>query len=81
MSGLKKLQDEGNTGGKNQIMDSLLAYTGCKTIMKITAMVYPRELEDDIQRIILSNKKEFETKEEIGHCRENKIPAKNTRTE
>ena len=58
-------------------MDSFLAYTGCKTIMKITVMVYPRELEDMTFEVnIPSHKKEFETKEEISHCEEDEIPVK-----
>ena len=64
-------------------MDSFLAYAGCNTIMKITVVACPRELEDTTFRkvYIPSNKKEFEAKEEVGNCREDEILIKNTRTE
>ena len=39
----KKLKDERNTGAENQIID--LSSAGCKAIIKITVMFYPRELE------------------------------------
>ena len=52
----KKVKDERNTRRENQIMDLFLASTGCKAIIKITVMVYHRELED-----MTSKKNEFES--------------------
>ena len=72
---LKKLKDERNIGGEYQIIDSFLAYTGCKAIMKITHGLPKRIGGYDIWRSIQSNRKK--NKEEIGHWREDEIPIRN----
>ena len=60
----------------------VIAYARSETIMRITVRVYSRELEDmtfkEITQVI---KKEFETKEKIGHCGEDGISVRNSRTE
>ena len=41
-------------------MDSFLAYTGCEAMMKITVMVYPRELNLTFEELSQVIKKEFQ---------------------
>lgn len=55
----KKLKDNKNTGGENEITDLFMATAGCEAIMKVATMVYPRELEEmtfeEISQVIKGN--------------------------
>ena len=42
----KKLKDNKEKGGENEITNFFLATVGCKVIMKVSTMAYPTNLED-----------------------------------
>ena len=42
----KKLKDDKEKGGENEITDLFLATAGCEAIMKVSTMAYPTNLED-----------------------------------
>ena len=46
MQELKKLKDNKEKGGENEITDFFLATAGCEAIMKVSPMAYPTNLED-----------------------------------
>ena len=42
----KKLNDDKEKGGENEITDMFLPTAGCEAIMKVSTMAYPTNLED-----------------------------------
>ena len=42
----KKLKDNQEKGGENEITDFFLATAGCEAMMKVSTMAYPTNLED-----------------------------------
>ena len=42
----KKLKDNKEKGGENEIMNFFLATAGCEVIMKVSTMAYPTNLEN-----------------------------------
>ena len=42
----KKLKDDVENGGENEITDLFLATARCESIMKVSNMAYPTNLED-----------------------------------
>ena len=42
----KKLKDDKEKGGVNEIMELFLATTRCEAIMKVSTIAYPKNLED-----------------------------------
>lgn len=56
---LKKLNGNKVRGSKNEITDLFLALAGCKVMMKISLMIYPKEMEDltfkEINEIVKKN--------------------------
>ena len=42
----KKLKDDNEKGGENEITDLFLATAGCEAIMKVSIIAYPTNLED-----------------------------------
>ena len=42
----KKLKDNKEKGGENEITDLFLATARCEAIMKVSTVVYPTKLED-----------------------------------
>ena len=55
----RKLKDNKERGGENEITDLFLATAGCEAVMKISTMAYPRNLEDltfeEISQVIRKN--------------------------
>ena len=42
----KKMKDDKEKGGENEITDFFFATAGCEAIMKVSTMAYPKNLED-----------------------------------
>ena len=70
----KKLKDDKEKGGENEITDLFLATTGCKATMKLTTMSYPTNLEHlTFEKNKLDHKKKYEVHGKVGRGRKNEV--------
>ena len=68
----KKLKDDKEKGGENEITDPFLATAGCEAMMKVPTMAYPTNMED-LTFEKKSYKKKYETQEMVGRGRKNEV--------
>lgn len=76
----KKLKDNKEKGGENEITDLFLATAGCEAIMKVSTMAYPTNLEnltfEKISQIIRRN---MRPKKKAGSGKKNEVHVVETR--